>query len=262
MTEERHCASDLLIDRYVLGELDPVAIAALQRHASACPRCAGRLDSREAGFAEFARSVDNGLLPLPRRSETGGEGARFDRDVRAAKAPWARVGALALASACAALLLLVVWPERHPPPENTGLRSKGRSTPILRFWVKRGESVWRGQAGERLRPGDALRFGYSWGSGGYLALLNRDDRGSVTVYSPDPQRAWVAPAGRDQLLPESIVLDATPGKDTVHALFCEERVALGPLVEALERSPRALRSIAGCTDLVLELEKSVASGQR
>ena len=63
--------------------------------------------------------------------------------------------------------------------------------------------------------------------------------------------------GRDVALDFGIELDAQPGNEQIHALFCPQPIALAPMRDALARTGR-LPVPSGCHVDVIVLEKRVS----
>lgn len=234
------CVSELLLDQYLLDELDDPARARCEEHFHLCQQCRERIAEREAGFEAFAQSVDEG-----RRAPLRAPGTR--------RRTHYRFLAAAAAFAAAAILLIAFLPGilAPPPPE---LGRKGASVKLL-YWVKRAGEVWQGAPGEVLRQGDAIRFAYSTDTDHYLALLSVDGRGTISVYHPTGPFPLRVRAGRKLLLPHSIILDDAPGRETVYAVFCTERVAVASLRAALRRSKVQPRFPGSCRVASIHFEK-------
>jgi hypothetical protein len=208
------CVSELLIDRWLAGELAADAAARVRDHAATCADCGHVLDRAEATARRFAVAPPPLRLPAP-------------RTVRIA---------VASAALAAAIALVVVAPWRSgaggSDPDH---RAKGG--PSLGLFVSHGGAIHRGQGGEVVAPGDQLQPVTTAARPGWIALTAVDGAGLHTVYAaPQPLAA-----GRDQPLPFSIVLDDTRGPTTLTAVFC-------PLPFALEAPPD------GCTRDAITLE--------
>ena len=153
----------------------------------------------------------------------------------------------------AAAVLLVV---RLNPAEGT--RTKGTSVK-LGFYVKHGEHVRLGGPGERVSPGDALRFVYTTQNARHLAILSVDGARRASIYYPSGTTSAPVAAGDDIALPMSTVLDDTLGDETIFGVFCAESFAVEPLRAALEASPDQAPALAGCVVEELTLRKDVTS---
>jgi len=189
------CISELAIDRLVSGELPPPASNAIRHHAATCQRCGGLLADAVAAAQAFAAAPPPLRLPF----------ASARRRLGLALAS----GAVAVAAV--ALVALVSRPGADAP----GTRTKGSS--ILGFFVAHGGSVRRGGAGERLAPGDAIELYATTTEPRWLAVVSVDGAGARSVYVA-PR---LLPAGREQVVPQSIVLDATLGAETLTGIFCD-----------------------------------------
>jgi Putative zinc-finger len=230
-----HCVSQLALDRLLAGDLGAADRQAVERHLAGCARCAARRGQREQEQRAFSESWS----PPPHAGTV--ERARRPR-WRTAVVPAA--GTLA----AAAVILLLVWP-LVPPDQPETTTPKGQQW--LRYFVRDRASgaVRRGMPAEKVRPGDAVRFGFDPFQVGdhHVAVLGRDGAGEVNVYFPDGGGAAVRPPRTDDgLVPWSIVLDDKPGTEAIYALACPHPLPLGPLAEALRRSDAPPAIPAGC----------------
>jgi hypothetical protein len=191
--------SELAIDRLVAGELTMLDADAARSHAAGCARCGGLLDDALATKARFAADIPQLALPVPLRAR---------RSTRL----WAIVAGGMLAAAAAIVLLVRA---RGPADGDVdGTRAKGRAH--LGFYVSHAGDVRRGAGGERVVPGDAIELYSNAVDYGWFAVTSVDGAGARTVYiAPRPY----AP-GREEIVPQSIVLDATLGTETITGIFC------------------------------------------
>jgi hypothetical protein len=135
----------------------------------------------------------------------------------------------------------VVWLAR-PLPES---RLKGAGTPELSMYVRHDGAIRRVGPGERVAPGDAIRFAVSQGQPAYVAVLSLDAAGRASVYFPAGDRAEKVAAGAEVPLPLATRLDDTVGEEQIFGLFCDRPLPLapaGPLVQAA----RTGAAPAGC----------------
>jgi hypothetical protein len=195
------CLSRLHCDQLLNGELEDRAD--LKAHQAGCARCTALLARHREERAGFA-------VPLrrPRRR---------------------RRWITPLAAAAAVLgVWLVASRDRRAAPE---ARSKGR--PGLAFYVKHGDAVRPGGPGERVAPGDAINFAASTERPSFLAIVSVDGARHVSVYYPEGPAAAPLPAGRDQVLTLSVVLDDVLGLERLVGVFCDRPIAVAPLEAAV-----------------------------
>ncbi len=232
LTNEGHI-SDLKFDQWQAGELSAEQVASLEQHLSDCDRCRGRRTEVEAQAWAFLERYPE----LEARSKR----ARPARArVRRAMGGWAA----ALGLAAAGLLL---WLARTPPgagDEADATRLKGGDR--IGFFVKRGDHVTPGAEGERVHPGDALRFTVSVASPRHFAILSLDGAQVASVYYPTGTRSEALHVARDLPLDSSVTLDDALGTERLFGVFCEEAFELEPLRSELERTGR-LPELSQCT---------------
>ncbi len=176
--------SELAIDRLLAGELATLDAAALRDHAATCADCSARLDDALVTQRSFAT-------------------ARPALLVRRRRAVPVVIGSLAAIS-----LAVLAWPR-----ERDAVRAKG--TAIVGCYVAHGSDVRRAAPIETVVPGDRIELYTTTTEAAWFAAISSD--GSVYV---DPRRIE---AGREQLVPTAIELDATLGTEVVTGVFCGER---------------------------------------
>jgi hypothetical protein len=211
------CLSRLHCDQLLNGELEDRDD--LKRHHASCQRCTALLAAHRRERAAFA---------VPR--------AR-------ARRPWT-IGFAAVAAAFG--LWLIASRDRYDDAET---RNKGK--PALSFYVKHGEVVREGGPGELVCPNDAINFTVSTDQPAFLAIISVDGAGKVSAYYPDGPASAAIPAGRDQVLPSSVLLDDTLGLERVVGVFCDRPLLVAELAAAVARD--AIPS--GCVTDPLTLEK-------
>lgn len=222
-TRSEGCLSDLALDRLAAGELNAAAAATAEEHLAGCTGCAARRQQLDQDRAVFRAAPPVLRRPRPRRNYQVAVG-------------------MFLASAAA----LVLFVARRPEPST---RRKGGER--LGFYVKRGDTVWRGGPAELVQPGDALRFEASGTDSRWVAILSLDGARHASIYFPDGPMATRMPPGP---LPLATVLDEQLGTEQLFGLFCAQAEALEPLRQTLEQTG-ALVPPLGCELDVLTIEK-------
>jgi hypothetical protein len=262
-SDDRRCPSDLVLDRYLVGELDEAARRELETHAAACEACRGLLEARREEVRRFAEAPS-----LPSRAVATLGRLEQERARRGSRVRALLLGGLAAAAVASLLAVLVLRGDLlRPGGEGRDvLRLKGSFA--LSAFVKRGENVEAARSGERFHPGDALRFEYSATTAGHLAIVSLDAKQVVSLYYPVASaRTAPAPAGSKLLLPGSTILDETLGEETVIGVHCPRpfelatlRARLPALLAALRagRPHGALLPEPGCRTARFELRKERA----
>ncbi len=219
------CLSDFAIDRWVAGEIRDAELAAFEQHTGTCAACRGRAEEIRRERDSFAHAAPPLKLPARRRPSP----VRF---------LWGGGGLLA---AAAAFLLLA----RHP---DDGTRLKGGAA-SLGFYVSHRGEVRQGTTGERVEPGDALRFAVTTKEPRYVAVLSVDGAKHASTYFPDAviPSASDAVSGVATALPSSTVLDDALGDETLYGVFCPRPFDPEPLRKALEAAPNRAPSPDGCS---------------
>jgi len=225
--------SDLRWDRYLAGELSADETAASLAHAEGCERCGARMRELSAGRDAFTER------PIP---------MTFARAKRGSRRGW--IGGAATLVAAAAVLVLVVR-SGEPPSEE---RAKGTG-PVLILTGGRDGAMVPLASGDAVHPGDSLQAGYSSTRDGFGAVLSHDGAGQVTSYVPSTGATLAAlPAGTDRTFPESTILDAVVGSETLYLVWCETREPLAPLL-AQVRVGGDLTVPIGCHTRMVVVEK-------
>ncbi len=101
------------------------------------------------------------------------------------------------------------------------LATRGPRPPGLKIFLQRGPELTVLDPATELRDGDQLRFVVRASAPRYLVLRARNGAGREQLLFPAPDATAAAPVQPDQTLPGVLPIDATPGKETVTALFGE-----------------------------------------
>ncbi len=215
------CISDLAFDEWHAGELPMAAVRELEDHLSSCARCRARRESIDASASAF----------LERFPTLGGlRGSTVARPKRPSRAwIWASGGVATLAAVAAGLSFYL----RQAPSQDT-TRLKGG--PHVGFFVKRGEAIFQGGDGERVRPHDTLRFVASTAEARHLAILSLDASGAASVYYPAANPTRIFGPASSAPLDNGVELDETLGDEQIFALFCKSPIDLDAERAALERN--------------------------
>jgi hypothetical protein len=205
------CPSDYAFDRHIAGELGGEETSALKEHAGGCERCRRRLVELSREKEAFGREAPPLVMPRTR-----------------APLRWLWGGGGILAAAAANVLFVRLGGDTT--------RTKGGGA-TLGFYVSHAGGVRLGAAGERLEPGDALRFIATTHEPKYLAIYSVDGARHISVYFPSGTQAALIESGERAPLPESTVLDDTLGDETIYGVFCEKPFEVESLRRALSVRP-------------------------
>ena len=215
------CLSRLHCDQLLNGELEDRED--LKQHHASCARCTALLAAHRRERAAFAVPMAHG----PRRAHGSGR--------------W-MIGLTAVAA------VFCVWlVAARGRFDDT--RAKGK--PALAFYVKHGDAVREGAPGEAVYPNDAINFVVSTERPAFLAIISVDGAGKVSAYYPDGPTAAAIPAGRDHVLPRSVLLDDTLGHERVIGVFCDRAMVVAELAAAVARDSIP----SGCVADAVTLEK-------
>ncbi|HET6148864.1 MAG TPA: hypothetical protein VFH68_15110 [Polyangia bacterium] len=222
---DRHLTT-LDLDRLTLADLAPGDRQRIDAHAGRCARCTVRRSEHQAAVAEFRVAVLPRTLPL----------------IEARGRPLhARLWGVAIALPALAAGILVLTHRFDGQPAGTqGLVAKPTTIAIKGddlmqvFALQHREpsggsdptSVARVASGQRLAPGDALRFVLYPSGLPYALIASVDGAGQVSVYFPFHGEESAAVDGALAVpVAGSIVLDRAPGPERLFAIFSERPVA-------------------------------------
>jgi hypothetical protein len=242
------CPSDLALDRFHAGALLPEGKEQLSAHLEGCATCRSRLEERGAGFAAFPGVDERKLLAAiyRRLDEPAAPASRFARLASFFQGPQRPLAAALLL--CALLLLFfVVRPLSAPPgpsatvTEEGGVRIKGGL--MLHVFRQRDRGAEELLSGDRVHPGDTLRFAVDLPSPGRLAIVGVDSRGELyTAWPLDKEATREWPAGLRTELPGAVALDDTLGEERFYLVHCP--LSLGPPICRV--ADRKLHCPPGC----------------
>jgi hypothetical protein len=198
------CVTDLTFDAWFAGELRDGARTVAEAHLEHCARCQARRASLGDERAAFIARSPHPVL-------------RHRRVLR--RVPWRLAGG-ALAATAALLVMVRLEHLEHPETQaRPAVQLKG--TARIGFFIQRDGHAERGSPGQRVAPGDQIRFDYTSDRPMYLAIYSRDTAGTVSVYFPAGEMAQRISEGYGALLPSAVELDEVLGAERVFALFCQ-----------------------------------------
>lgn len=239
------CPSDLLLERWLAGELAPDEQRPLAAHLEACTPC--RL--RHAELREEQRRCAAELPPfpaLPRAARATEPQRTRATPLRARRSRWLASGS-ALAAAAAALLFISRSSD-PPTQDDSSLRSRTKGSPASLGWVVRRDGrVFTGRPELPVRGGDTLRFTVTTRERVYVAVLGLDAHGRLDAYYPSGEHMAALEPGEQRPLDGAVELDATPGDERLYAVFCPRPEPVPALRLAVERDPSAPSLPEGCS---------------
>ncbi len=232
------CPSELLLDRWHLGELEPSRAATVEAHFDDCADCRVRRDGRDAGFAALPVDADR----LFAKIEAAGP-RRPVRDFIDRLRDW-RIPALVAASAAAVFVLA---------PGEKGIRTKG-SDVGLRVFREHAGQVEEKVSGAAFAARDRLRFDVKAPEGSQIMILGVEESGEVYTYYP----AGLDHSDRvrrtsDGALSGAIELDDYDGREWLHLVRCDDAFARADLVTA--PGPKGVEAPAGCDVRAFEIQR-------
>ncbi|MDB4987874.1 MAG: hypothetical protein JWN04_3052 [Myxococcaceae bacterium] len=239
------CISDLMLDQLRAEEMPARAAAAVLAHLQTCPRCQERKLTLDRQTGEIAAQ-----LPafVPRGAATGRTDPSRGRSFARSHRGWLSA---VMVAACA---LLVAWPDAlEDSARRYVTRSKG--SPSLYFYVKRGDHVFEGADGQKVMPGDQLRFLVTPQSYTYVAILGRTADARTSLYYPQRDAVQAMdPHGVRTPLDAASELDDVLSDETIYAVFCSHPPAIDQLQAQLARGG-GLHDTGDCDVRQLSLHK-------
>jgi hypothetical protein len=211
----------------------------VRAHVEGCDACRAVVAGLDGGRQAF-------VAARPARPFMAGVVERAEDEARSARPGWLVAllnprWLLVPAAAGAAALILVLAVTNRAPVGDERIHFKGGGA-TLRLFYARGTAVARPlDPGVSLRPGDLLRFGVISAKGRFAAVASVDEAGRFSRYYPaGGVGAGPLQSGGDlQLLPGSIELDETTGREWIVLLLSERPLDEARVREALLTAWRA-----------------------
>jgi hypothetical protein len=214
------CLSDLVLERFLLGEIPTAEVGPIEQHLGGCAACRDRSTELAAAPAQVPDMI------------------WWRRTLRQRRARGPLSAVLAGVAAIAAAIVIV--PRLKGPPAND-TRVKGAGFVFEVVARRPNGQVQPVSGGMALRPGDAIRFVVTAPEPGHVAVLGLDAAGHVSIYAPAADAPLAVAAGTHEL-PGSIVLDETAGDERLVAVFCATAPTRDALIAA---GARALAAAGG-----------------
>ncbi len=227
--------SNFMLERYAVGELTGAELAAVEAALAADPMLRERADAMRKARDQFlADEPYAAFRVLHEQRKATSTRKRFGF--------WLPTG-LALAAA-ATLALLTALPDE-------GERIKGDGVGLTVALVS--DTTPKPLAsGAVVHAGDRLQLAYDAGPYAYIALIGIDGSGAMTVYYPEAGEVMaLRPGDARAAFPFSLTLDATPGQETMTAVFAEQPLPLRRIQEAVRKN----EVLPGVSTVKVVLEK-------
>lgn len=202
------CPSDLVLEEHLL-----TANRAITQHIAGCAHC----QRWERSAAEAARVFAR-------------ESPRWMAKTRARTSPVRRWAPLLPIAALAGAALFFLRPT---PPDAPLYATKGE---VLTVYIGGQGEPRAATQGERVRPGEELRFHVAPGPRAFVWIASVDSTGTVSRLAPAEGTTPLAVEGA-QLLPGGAVLDETEGPERIWAVISKEPLSWAVVEQALQGSP-------------------------
>lgn len=219
------CPSDFTLDQLHIDALIGAEQIRVEAHCAGCATCSARMAERSAGFDLFTE-IDERAILARLQTERAAVGQTLGSRFKAWLVP---IFAVAAAGAAAAIVLMRGPATTGPigiDPEIT--RVKGEIA--LRVYRERAGVATEAQSGDIFQAGDRLMFEVDVNAKGHLTIYGVEPTGAIYTAWPQAEHAGqaVRDVGPAQRLPGAVSLDATTGREVLHAVLCP--VDVGPPV--------------------------------
>ena len=222
--------SNLMLERFRLGELPPEEMRALEARMAGDADLRARFEALTRSDAEIdARYPANEVAGEIRRRLAQAPSGTAERR----RTPWLWMAPLA----AVALVVLAVWvPWRGREAGGDTVLVKG-SGPSLVLYRRVGQGSERIESGAHARQGDQVRVGYRAAGRAYGAIVSVDRAGNVTRHLP-MSGSQAAPLKADGavMLDSSYELDAAPGWERFYFIAADTPFDLEPVTRALREA--------------------------
>ncbi len=212
--------SSFMLERYVVGELVGAELEAVEAALAKEPALTERVQAMRSARQQFLADEPYAQFRIEHERRRAAVKKRFSF--------WLPTGFAA--AAAAALLLLVVIPE----VDNERIKGAGVGLTVALVGSGAPKPL---ASGALVHPGDRLQLAYDAGHYGYLALIGIDGSGVMNVYYPEGGGVMARRSGEARgAFPFSLTLDATPGDETMVAVFAEQPLPLKRIEEAVRKN--------------------------
>jgi hypothetical protein len=255
--------SDVRLERYRLGELEPGEREAIAVWLAGDPALRSRLAALEQSDREIAaahppRDMAGAIARRVRASASSpGQGAQHGFS-RVRPPAWLVPAGVVATCVCVAAVAASVWLWR-PAGDDTTIKGGESSLVMYRRVGDRSEELSRGAL---VRPGDQVRVGYRASGRAYGVILSIDGRGNLTQHLPKAggRSAALQPSGT-VFLDFAYELDDAPRWEAFYFVTSDAPFDLEPIRRAVReaaisgRSPETLALPRGFMQFLFPLSK-------
>ena len=154
--------------------------------------------------------------------------------------------------------------ETTDTPDTTDTRAPNNRTKgqVFGFMVKHQNTVQVGTSHQTVYPGDQLQFSFQLNHPRHVAVLSVDASQTVSVYFPAGPTTLRHTSTLSPLLPASVQLDGTLGRERIWGIHCQRQVPLTVLKDALSSTSVDVKDVTwvpeGCKASSLLITKRPA----
>jgi anti-sigma factor RsiW len=240
--DEENRVPDLILERYLLGELPKGESESVARRLSDDGDLGHRLEALEESDQEIRRRYPPGWLAGRVRARL----ASAPRGRPAKTASRSRWGLFAALASAATVLMVLVPRAFGPHPSALGPEATSGAEADVRIkGLRPGLTLFRRTPagsealadGAVAYPGDLVRVGYRAAGRSYGVIVSIDGRGTVTVHLPERgEGAAALGSGKGILLDHAYELDDAPRWERFYLVTSESPFDVAPVVEAARRA--------------------------
>ena len=242
--------SDIGLERYRLGELEPAERRAIEERLVGDEALRARLSSLEQSNREIVERYPAREMAqaLRRRQAAEGRSAEAGRqgEGRPAWRGWLVPAVATAACACLVVVAASIW-TRQPALEDATLKGGTGSLVVHRRVGERSEELTRGATA---RQGDQIRIGYRAAGHAYGAIVSIDGRGNLTQHLPrSGDRAAALRRSGTVYLDFAYELDDAPRWEVFYFVTSDAPFDLEPVRRAVVRAADEGASPSSTLDL-------------
>ncbi|MFH0975736.1 MAG: hypothetical protein V1874_08115 [Spirochaetota bacterium] len=228
---------DIMLERYVLKELDPKKTNEIRVLSETDPDIASRIMEIRKSNEEILRTYPDDKITAEITHKYNTQNISWKKQRRIPVKYLRIIPPVAVAAAALVVFILLPAVKKDVAIIDTNdiTRIKGKETALYLYKKNRNGEIDLMKNNSGAKTGDLIQIGYSTMENSYGVILSIDGRGKVTLHYPaNEKQSSKLPAGKKHLLENSYELDDAPDFERFFFITSSNEINIASVVFSAE----------------------------